>query len=247
MILVVHIGASRMKWGLHGARGWLAQGVTPNAEIGTLALREWQNVPRPRRAVGVNAAGEATRVRTEAQLARWRVPMEWIVPAPRAGGVVNGYTEPSTLSPVRWASLIAARRRALASELFPPPCVVVNAGTIISVDALDADGVFRGGLVLPGLHAMLRSLADASPSWRMSIGHWRDFPSSNSDAAATGVLAAAAGAIEQVRERLRRDESAVRCYVSGGAAHDLEPHLAPPVEVVDNLVLEGALALAEAA
>jgi type III pantothenate kinase len=246
MILVVHIGSSRMKWGLHGPRGWIAHGVTPNAEIGTLALREWQNVPRPVRAIGVNASGEAARVRTEAQLTRWRVPIEWIVPVREAAGVVNRYDEPSSLCPARWASMIAARRRALATELFPPPCVVVNAGTLITIDALDANGVFRGGLAMPGLRAMQKSLGESSPAWRTPPGVWRDFPTSNADASSTGVLAAATGAIEQLRTRVRRDDTSVRCYLTGGAAHDVAPHLAPPVEVVDNLVLEGALALVEA-
>jgi len=246
MILVVHIGSSRMKWGLHGPRGWIAHGVTPNAEIGTLALREWQNVPRPVRAIGVNASGEAARVRTEAQLTRWRVPIEWIVPVREAAGVVNRYDEPSSLCPARWASMVAARRRALGSELFPPPCIVVNAGTLITVDALDANGVFRGGLVMPGLRAMQKSLGESSPAWRTPPGVWRDFPTNNADASSTGVLAAATGAIEQLRTRVRRDDAAVRCYLTGGAAHDVAPHLAPPVEVVDNLVLEGALTLVEA-
>ena len=246
MILVVHIGSSRMKWGLHGPRGWIAHGVTPNAEIGTLALREWQNVPRPVRAIGVNASGEAARVRTEAQLTRWRVPIEWIVPVREAAGVVNRYDEPSSLCPARWTSMVAARRRALGSELFPPPCVVVNAGTLITVDALDANGVFRGGLAMPGLRAMQKSLGESSPAWRTPPGVWRDFPTNNADASSTGVLAAATGAIEQLRTRVRRDDAAVRCYLTGGAAHDVAPHLAPPVEVVDNLVLEGALALVEA-
>ena len=246
MILVVHIGSSRMKWGLHGPRGWIAHGVTPNAEIGTLALREWQNVPRPVRALGINASGEAARVRTEAQLTRWRVPIEWIVPAREAAGVVNRYDDPASLCPARWASMVAARRRALASELFPPPCIVINAGTLITVDALDANGVFRGGLVMPGLRAMQKSLGETSPAWRTPPGVWRDFPTNNADASTTGVLAATTGAIEQLRARVRRDDAAVRCYLTGGAAHDVAPHLAPPVEVVDNLVLEGALALVEA-
>lgn len=246
MILVVHIGGSRMKWGLHGPRGWVAQGVVPNNEIGTLVLREWQNLARPRRALGVNAAGEAQRVRVEAQIARWRVPMKWIVPVPQAAGVVNRYDEPATLSPARWASLVAARQRALADPETSPARVVVGAGTLITVDALDADGAFRGGLVLPGLNAMLKSLADASPSWRTTGGRWSDFPATNADAAATGVLAAACGAIEQLRERLRRGDAPVPCLVAGGAADELARHLADPVEVVDNLVLEGALALADA-
>ena len=232
-----------MKWGLAGPQGWLAQGVVPNAEIGTLALREWQNVPRPRRALGVNASGEPARVRTEAQLTRWRVPMEWIVPGERGGGVVNRYDDPAALCPARWSSLVGARRRALASEAHPPPCVVVNAGTLITIDALDASGVFHGGLALPGLHMMLRTLADASPMWRTGPGRWRDFPAANADAATTGVLAAATGAIGEMRARVRRGDEPVRCYLAGGAAHELALHLAAPVEVVDNLVLEGALAL----
>jgi len=246
VILVVHLGGSRLKWALADRGAFVAQGVLPNAEIGTLALREWQNLPRPHRVLGVNASGEAARVRTEAQLARWRVPMEWIVPTERAGGIVNRYAEPGLLSPARWTSLIGARRRALASELFPAPCVVVNAATLITVDALDADGVFLGGIVLPGLHAMLKTLADASPAWRAPGGHWRGFPTTNADAATTGVLAAATGAIGEMRARVRRGEGAVHCYVTGGAASELAPHLAPPVEVVDNLVLEGALALVDA-
>jgi hypothetical protein len=36
----------------------------------------------------------------------------------------------------------------------------------------------------------------------------------------------------------------VQCYLAGGAAYEIAPHLSGPVEVVDNLVLEGVLALA---
>ena len=246
MILVVHVGGSRMKWALAGPRGWMAQGVTPNAEIGTLALREWQNLPRPARAIGLNVAGEAARVGTEAQTTRWRVGIEWVVPTTEAGGVVNRYGDPSQLSPARWASLVASRRRALAAGSSPPPCVVVNAGTQISADALDADGVFRGGIVLPGPRAMLAALGGAAAPGRAPSGRWHPFPVTNADAAATGVIAAASGAIERVRGWLAEDGVAVSCYVTGGAATEIAPHLAGPWEVVDNLVLEGALVLADA-
>ena len=244
MILVVDVGGSRMKWGLHGPHGWLAQGGVPNSEIGALAVRDWQNLPRPVRAVGVNNAGEAQRVRVEGQLARWKLAIEWLTPVVEGGGIVNRYANPGQLGPDRWAALVAARKRAIATELFPPPCVVVNAGTLIAIDALDADGVFRGGLLLPGLNLMLQALADASPALRVPAGRWHAFPTGNADAAATGVLQAACGAIEQMRTQLAREDVAVRCYLGGGAAHEIAPHLAGPVEVVDNLVLEGVLALA---
>ncbi len=144
-VLVVDVGNTRMKWGLRGARGWSAQGAVENRDIGRLALRDWQALERPHRAIGVNVAGEAVRVRVEGQLARWRLAMEWQHPGAEAAGVVNRYADPGELGADRWASLVAARRREIARGDAPRPAVVVNAGTATTVDALDADGAFLGG------------------------------------------------------------------------------------------------------
>ena len=244
MILVIDAGNSRMKWGLNSPGGWVAQGVVANADLGTLALRDWQNLPRPSRAVGVNVAGEAARVRVEGQLARWRLPVEWLTATAEAAGVINRYERPAQLGPDRWASLVAARRRAVRGELLPSPCVVVNAGTAVTVDALDADGVFRGGLILPGLSLMLRGLADNTSALKVAPGEFQAFPTNTPDALYSGAVQAVCGAIELVRARLRRDDADAKCFIAGGTAHAIAPHLAGPVEVVDNLVLEGVLVLA---
>jgi type III pantothenate kinase len=243
VILVLDCGHSRVAWALAGTHGWIARGAVPNQEIGTLALRSWQNLPRPARVVGVNVAGEATRVRVEAQLTRWRIMPRWLVATEEACGVRNSYSIPSQLGPDRWASLIAARKR-IEAELFPPPCVVVTARTAISVDALDASGVFRGGVVLPGINLMLQSLA-ANTTLRIPPGQYHDFPLSNADALASGAVQAVCGAIEQMRGRLAADAGTVKCLIAGGAAGELAPHLNGLVEVVDNLVLEGVLAIAD--
>jgi type III pantothenate kinase len=243
MILVLDCGHSRLAWGLAGVRGWEGSGSLLNQDIGTLALRDWQNLPRPMRAIGVNVAGEAARVRVEAQLVRWRIMPEWLIATEAAGGVVNSYTRPSQLGADRWAALVAARQR-MASELFPSACVVVNARTAVTVDALDAEGTFRGGIILPGLNLMLQALA-ANTSLKMPPGQYHAFPINNADAMFSGVVQAVSGAIEQMRQRLGADP-APKCIISGGAADEIAPHLTAPVEVVDNLVLEGVLALATA-
>jgi type III pantothenate kinase len=244
MILVIDAGNSRMKWALYGPHGWAAQGVVPNAELAKLALRDWQNLPRPTRAVGVNVAGEAARVRVEGQLARWRLPIEWLTATAEAAGVVNLYDRPAQLGADRWASLVAARQRVIGSGLFPPPCVVVNAGTAITVDALDANGVFRGGLILPGLRLMLQALADNTAALKLPPGEFQEFPTSTPDALYSGAMQAVCGAIEQVRNTLQREDAGATCFLAGGAAREIAPHLSGPVEVVDNLVLEGVLVLA---
>ena len=197
--LILHVGNSRMKWGLRGPRGWLAQGVLPNAEIGTLSLRDWQNLQRPVRAIGVNAAGEAARVRVESQVARWRVPIEWLVAQDAGAGVVNRYRPAAQLGADRWALLVAARQRAVASELFPSPCVAVNAGTVVTVDALDADGR------VPRRPHPAGSAPHAAGD-RRAHGRAPDparalprLPDDHADALASGVVQAVCGAIEQMR------------------------------------------------
>lgn len=246
-VLVIDIGNSRMKWGLHGPHGWLALGVTANSEISSLALRDWHNLPRPMRAIGVNVAGEAARVRVEAQLARWRLVPEWLSASDAARGVTNQYARPAQLGADRWASLIAARLRAAMTDLFPPACVVVNAGTAVTIDALDAEGVFRGGLILPGVRLMLRTLAENTSGLKVPPGEFRELPDNTADAVYSGAIQAVCGAIEQMRRNIDTNPAQVRVYIAGGAASEIAPHLNPPVEVVDNLVLEGVLALAEAA
>jgi type III pantothenate kinase len=187
-------------------------------------------------------AGEATRVRIEAQLTRWRTMPEWLMATEEAGGVSNRYTLPSQLGADRWASLIAARGRAVR-ELFPPACVVVNMRTAVTIDALDAAGTFRGGVILPGLNLMLQALAANTPL-KIPPGRYSDFPVNNADGISSGATQAVCGAIEQMRQRLAGDTAPAKCFLAGGASDDIARHLTAPVEVVDNLVLEGALALA---
>lgn len=244
-ILVIDVGNSRMKWAMRGPSGWTARGVVANQDIGSLAVRDWQNLERPVRAVGVNVAGEAARVRVEGQLGRWRLPIDWLVATAEAGGVINRYEVPSQLGPDRWASLIAARRRAVAAnEAIPRGCVVVNVGTAVTIDALDADGAFRGGLILPGVRLMLRALADNTAALRMAPGEFRDFPTTTADAIYSGAVQAICGAIGEMRRHLRGSRGEITCYLAGGALQDVAPRVAAPVEVVDNLVLEGVLVLA---
>jgi type III pantothenate kinase len=91
---------------------------------------------------------------------------------------------------------------------------------------------------------MLQALAANTPNLKMPPGRYHDFPVTNADAIFSGVMQSICGAVEQMRARLATADSPTRCFLSGGAAPDIAPHLTAPVDVVDNLVLEGVLALA---
>ena len=86
---------------------------------------------------------------------------------------------------------------------------------------LDENGVFGGGLILPGIDLMLRALADHTAGLRKAPGHFQAYPTTTSDALFSGAVQAACGAIEQMRRQIRGHGPEVTCYLGGGdAAHD---------------------------
>jgi len=92
---------------------------------------------------------------------------------------------------------------------------------------------------------MLQALAENTAGLRVPTGEFQAFPDNTADAVYSGSIQAICGAIEQMRRRIDSDPAHVRCYLAGGAAPEIATHLGPPVEVIDSLVLEGVLALAE--
>jgi hypothetical protein len=59
--------------------------------------------------------------------------------------VTNGYDHPGRLGADRWVALIGARQHVL-SRGAARPVLVVMVGTAVTIDALDTEGRFLGGL-----------------------------------------------------------------------------------------------------
>lgn len=77
-----------------------------------------------------------------------------LVRVPRGLGVpiVHHLPEPVTVGVDRLLAALAAFERSGQA------CAVIDAGTAITVDLVDDQGVFRGGVIAPGLRVMLASL-----------------------------------------------------------------------------------------
>ncbi len=227
MILCLDAGNSRLKWGLHDGQRWLEQGALAYDQLEQLPGR----LPGPAaRIVACNVAGEAIRQRIEAMARSNALPLRWLTSSPAACGVSNCYDRPAQLGADRWAALIGAR------ALHPGPTVVVMAGTATTIDQLDADGVFQGGLILPGLELMRRSLAGNTADLPFANGHYQASPRNTDDAIVSGTLHATMGAIERMRLILGPE---AKVLLSGGAAPILAPHCPALTVAIENLVLEG--------
>jgi len=156
-------------------------------------------------------------------------------------GIAWQIPSPQTLG----ADRICAVAGALA--LRPPPLLVVDGGTAVTVDVLAEGPTYLGGAILPGIHAQFRALA-------LTTAQLRDIPfavppsplgQTTQANVQAGVLYGLAGGLAALiaayRERLG---AAVPVIVTGGGIAPVVPLLPPPVSAVPDLVLQGLLRIA---
>ena len=237
-ILAIDAGNTRIKWGWADEQGWVRQAWCKTEDASRLA-GDFGELPLPERIVVSNVAGPAARSAIAAALAPLEVGTTWVVSRAQQCGVRSSYAEPAQLGSDRWAALIGAWHLAHRS------CVVVSAGTTLTVDALSGEGVFLGGTITPGPELMRSALARHTAQLQVNGGAFYYFPDKTEDAMASGAVNALAGGVERmVRFMEETGQGTPRTILTGGGAALLAPRLNVALEVVDNLVLEGILRIA---
>jgi type III pantothenate kinase len=239
MQLLIDAGNTRIKWVLtdidHVVGEWYTMGSVVHADLGK--LKQAWSTKKIKRVLISNVAGDSVASQLRKILAELNVPesaLAWFRAQAECAGVRNAYAQPTQLGSDRFASLIGARHRYVGQRL-----LVVTCGTATTIDALEADGTFVGGMILPGLATMATSLA-VNTALLPSVDkadRARVFADNTHDAIISGCLSAQAGAIMYAYEQ--RTDPLARCVLSGGAAQYLGPYLPMPFDAVDNLVLLG--------
>ena len=247
MLLLVDAGNTRIKWAVAEADPatslgrWKSSGSVVHAQIGSLT-EAWAALAITR-VVLSNVAGAAVRASLDSIFATRGLTPEWRGAEAGLAGVRNGYRQPTQLGSDRFHSAIGAH------GLFPDTALlVVTCGTATTVDAIEADGLFAGGLILPGFGLMAGSLArnTAQLPEVQAQGETMHFADNTEEAIIAGCMAAQAGAIERAWAvfRARHPDEPAECLISGGAGAAVASHLAIPHCHVDNLVLPGLQAAA---
>jgi type III pantothenate kinase len=245
--LAIDIGNTRLKWAHYAApmpgAALLAHGAVFLETIDQLAETEWEKLSAPGSMLGCVVAGDAVRRRVEEQMEIWDIDPRWVVPSARECGLVNCYDHPNRLGADRWVALIGARSRVLASGP-PRPALVVMIGTAATVDAIDAEGRYLGGLILPGFGLMLKALEMGTSGLKVPTGEVVDFPTNTSDALMSGGANAIAGAVErQHRRLLQRCGQPPALFMTGGAAVKLAPITGLDFQTVESLIFDGLLCI----
>ncbi|CUA98092.1 type III pantothenate kinase [Thiomonas bhubaneswarensis] len=242
-LLVLDVGNTRLKWGVY-AQVELGAALLAG---GAMALEDVDQLhqvlaaqPRPHKVIGCAVAGAVVTARVCAELDALGLRCNWISAQAEQCGVRNSYATPSLLGADRWAAQLGARQRVPDQA-----AMVISVGTAVTVDCLSREGVFIGGIILPGFGLMLKALEMGTAGLRVPEGGITDFPTNTSDALMTGGALAISGAARQMHARLlAREPAGVSVLLTGGAAPKLRDALGLPHQHVEHLVFEGLLCIA---
>jgi type III pantothenate kinase len=157
-----------------------------------------------------------------------------------AFGLTNSYSQPRRLGVDRWVAMIGARAE------FRSALCIVDAGTALTIDAVDRNGVHLGGQIIPGIELMQKSLGtDTSDIGRVRRNTADPgngvhlFASSTQAAVRNGALGAVCGAVERAVKNLRSEGLRPKIVLTGGDASRILKQLGGNVIHRPNLVLQG--------
>ena len=248
--LAVDVGNTRLKWALYDeprpGSQLQAQGAEFLENIGKLADGPWSALAEPGRMLGCTVAAHAVKHQVEEQMEElWDVAPQWVFASSEEAGLVNGDDHPMRLGADRWVAMIGAWHRMLGQGA-PRPLVVVMVGTAVTVEAVSSRGAFLGGLILPGHGIMLRALEAGTAGLHVPTGEVSEFPTNTSDALTSGGTYAIAGAVERMVQHVRKHCGAEpACYMTGGAGWKMAPSMSVEFELVDSLIFDGLLEIAQ--
>lgn len=168
--------------------------------------------------------------------ALWK--LEAVVLTPKTlRGVGIDYPKPHTIGPDRLANAVAARHR------FGVPSVVVDFGTAVTFDVVDARGNYVGGIIAPGLAAMTDYLHEKTALLpRIQIREVKSLVGKSTEhAMLVGAVHGYRGLVRELIIELKRELKVKRLPVvaTGGYAKLIAAKL-PEISAVEmNLTLEG--------
>ena len=150
--------------------------------------------------------------------------------------ILNAYKTPKTLGKDRLAAVVGAQ------ALFPNTnCLVVDAGTCITYDFLQKDGVFIGGNIAPGLKMRLKAMHEFTASLpNIEVEEVGDLlGKSTKTAMQNGALLGARMELEGYRSALEEKFGQIKLILTGGDAIFFAKKLKREIFVNHNLVLIG--------
>jgi len=151
--VVVDVGNTRIKWG-RCVRGTVVESVSlPHADPDTWQ-RQFEKWGLTNAAVWAIAAVLPAACDGMVCWLRERSQRTWVVESYATLPIELCVSRPDKVGIDRLLNAVAATRGKVPRR----PAAIVDAGSAVTVDWIDEDGIFRGGAIFPGLRLMAKAL-----------------------------------------------------------------------------------------
>ena len=240
MILLFDIGNTHTHLGLADGRRVLKQTNIPTREWsgggGRAAIKKFAGAKKIEGAILCSVVPRATPLVRRAVCILWNLSVRELT-AKTLSGVGIDYPHPESIGPDRLANAVAAKFH------FGAPVVVVDFGTAVTFDVVDAKGNYTGGIIAPGLAAMTDYLHEKTAllpkikirEIRVVVGK------STEQAMLIGAVQGYRGLVRELIGGLKRELKAKNLPVvaTGGYAKLMAAKLPEISAVAPGLTLEG--------
>ncbi|WP_158227250.1 type III pantothenate kinase [Mangrovitalea sediminis] len=234
MILQVDVGNTRAKWRLIEGGAIFARGAGSLSDERLFEAISSQQQSSTSEVRVASVAGEAGLASLLARLSAEFGCIPRVYQAiDEQAGLRLAYRDPGRIGVDRWLAMLAAWKRYRAAF------VVVDAGSALTVDFVDAQGVHGGGYILPGWRMLENALLQGTAQVRFDVEEGEPVEPGNSTA--TCVSHGRNWLWSAVIERLERDcrqQAIGRTIVTGGDAGRLLA-LGLQAEHWPDIVLDG--------
>jgi type III pantothenate kinase len=237
MSVVVDVGNTRIKWGLCAAGRVVAMAGLPHDDEAAWQrqLASWNIAADPPWTLGGVDPGQCDRLHA------------WLERHGYSVRVIDSYRQLPLKVQVDAPDKVGLDRlfNAVAANTVRPSghgAIVIDAGTAVTVNLIDADGAFRGGAILPGLRLMADALHRHTAQLPLVHVDRPVMPPGRNtdDAMKAGVFHAVLGGIELLRRRLVQHVAApCSVFCTGGDAPLIAPQLEGEVRLWPEMTLEG--------
>ncbi|HMP81519.1 MAG TPA: type III pantothenate kinase [Verrucomicrobiota bacterium] len=243
MILLLDIGNTHTHVGLANNRRVLRQTDIPTgawfSDSAIAALRRFVGNAELEGAAVCSVVPQATPIACKTVKRIWKLDTLELTPKTLSGVGID-YPRPETIGPDRLANAVAAHRR------FGAPSVVVDFGTAVTFDVVNARGDYIGGIIAPGVAAMTDYLHEKTALLpRIKIREPRSIVGKSTEQAMlVGAVRGYRGLIRGLITDLKRELKVKRLPVvaTGGCARLIASNM-PEVDVVDPLLTLDGLRL----
>lgn len=249
--LLLDAGNTRLKWALYNAHtkvltsvqalAYVPEGDNP---LGLTALNEvLQQHPTIQQLVAVHVLGSSFEQSLQAYAHDHALALKCVKSQAQGFGITVAYHQPERLGADRFVALVAAH------HLYPEQaCIVMDAGTGVTIDALLATGEHQGGLILPGLRVSGQALIQRAKATHLaqSFDTIELFAKDTLQGIGSGSVFGLVGALEGITNRMEQSLGVpVKRILTGGDGTLLKQYLGSSYHYEPQLMMQGLQVITE--